>query len=107
MSVTNENEIFSAIEKIAQEIPRDARIILFGSQARGDQRLDSDWDILIISDKEYLSPEEHSNYSYPFWELGWRLNTMIHPSVYTRHDWQTKASPLFRQNVEREGIIIC
>lgn len=104
----SKESILSAIKKVAlADIPQNASVILFGSQARGDERKDSDWDILILIDKEKLSSEDHDRYSYPFWELGWKINAMIHPAVYTRKDWQTKSNPIFRHNVERDGIVIC
>ena len=100
--------MLSAIKEIAiTDIPKNANVILFGSQARGDENADSDWDLLILIDKEHLSVEDHDRYSYPFWELGWKIDAMIHPAVYTRRDWQTKSSPIFRENVEREGIVLC
>lgn len=104
----SKESVFSAIKEVAMTgIPQNASVILFGSQARGDEKADSDWDLLILIDKEHLSSEEHDLYSYPFWELGWKIDAMIHPAVYTRRDWQTKSSPLFRENVEREGIVLC
>ena len=104
----DKGNIISAIKHVAiTDIPQDARVILFGSQARGDERPDSDWDILIITNKEKLSADDHDLYSYPFWELGWKINAMIHPAVYTRKDWLTKSNPIFRNNVEKEGIVIC
>ena len=100
--------VLSAIREVARtDIPQNASVILFGSQARGDEKSDSDWDVLILIDKEKLSPNDHDLYSYPFWELGWKIDAMIHPSVYTRKDWQTNSNPLFRENVEREGIVLC
>lgn len=104
----SKESIFSAIKQVAlTDIPKNASVILFGSQARGDEHKDSDWDILILIDKDNLSPEDHDRYSYPFWELGWKINAMIHPAVYTRKDWLTKSNPIFKNNVEREGIILC
>jgi len=38
-------------------------VILFGSQVRGDAREDSDWDILILLNKEKLDNSDHDNYS--------------------------------------------
>ena len=104
----SKDNILTAIKQVAlAEIPKNASVILFGSQARGDERDDSDWDLLILIDKDKLSPEDHDNYSYPFWELGWKINAMIHPALYTRRDWMAKSNPIFRKNVEREGIVIC
>ena len=104
----SKESVFAAIKEVAiHGIPQNASVILFGSQARGDESPESDWDILVLIDKESLSSEDHNTYSYPFWELGWKIDAMIHPAVYTRHDWQTKSNPIFRENVEREGIVLC
>jgi len=105
--MSKDNVIF-AIRQVANTgIPKGAKVILFGSQARGDAKDDSDWDVLVLIDKDSLSPSDHDLYSYPFWELGWKIDAMIHPAVYTLKDWNTKANPIFKINVERDGIVLC
>ena len=47
-----------------------AKVILFGPQARGDAREDSDWDILILLNKDKVELDDHDYISYPFFELG-------------------------------------
>lgn len=42
-----------------------------------------------------------------FWELGWKINTMIHPTIYTMNDWKTKSSLIFKANIESEGTAVC
>lgn len=48
----------------------------------------------------------HDKYTYPFWEIGWKVDAMIHPVIYTLSDWKNK-KPVFRSNVEKDGIRIC
>ena len=49
-------DVLEHIEDTVRDImPLDARILLFGSRARGDARPDSDWDILIILNKNTLN----------------------------------------------------
>ena len=104
----SKENVITAIRNVATgEIPKGARVLLYGSRARGDARQDSDWDLLVLLDKKQLTPADHDQYSYPFWELGWRIDAMIHPAVYTKYDWENKANPIFKENVEREGIVIC
>lgn len=93
-------------ERLGQVLPLGGRALLFGSQARGDAREDSDWDILILIDKEKVTNDDFDNVAYPLMELGWQLNAVINPLLYTYSDWQKRNFTPFYKNVERDGIEI-
>ena len=78
-------------ETIAKTIPSGAKVILFGSQARGDAKEDSDWDILILLNKDKVELDDHDYISYPFFELGWNIDVQIHPILYTFKDWMERS----------------
>lgn len=105
--MSKENIIQLIQEKVKQIMPEGTRVILFGSQARGDARDDSDWDILILLNKERLDNSDHDNYSYPLFELGWYIDVQIHPMLYTAKDWVKRKFSPFYKNIEQEGIEIC
>ena len=80
------------------------KAILFGSQARGTARDDSDWDILVILDKDQLLPSDYDNVTYPLTELGWDLGKEINPVMYSAKEWQKYKITPFYKNVEKEGV---
>lgn len=95
----------NAIRKcLAKNIPAGGKAILFGSQARDTARDDSDWDILIILDKEELLPSDYDNVTYPLTELGWELSKEINPVMYSAKEWQKYKNSPFYKNVEKDGI---
>ncbi|MGN0050747.1 MAG: nucleotidyltransferase domain-containing protein [Prevotella sp.] len=87
-------------------IPQGGRAILYGSRARGDARPDSDWDILVLLDKERITLEDMDNITYPIRELGWNLNEMINPIMFTEKEWKAKSFTPFYKNVTKEGITL-
>ena len=45
-------QIFKEIQSLKRQLLPNEKVILFGSQARGDEREDSDWDLLVLLNKE-------------------------------------------------------
>jgi len=68
------NNILNQIRKKLREIAPNARAVLFGSRARGDAKPTSDWDILVLLDKERIELSDHNTIAYPLFELGWSLD---------------------------------
>lgn len=101
------NDIYHSIkEKVQQLMPAGARVVLFGSQARGDARPDSDWDILILLNQEHVGNEDFSRVAYPLIQLGWDLDASINPILYTFDEWERRNFTPFHKNVEKEGIVL-
>lgn len=95
----------NAIRKcLAKNMPLGGKAILFGSQAKGTAKNDSDWDILIILDKEELLPSDYDNITYPLVMLGWELGKEINPVMYSVKEWHKYKKTPFFKNVEKEGI---
>ena len=44
--------IFKEIQTLKRQLLPNEKVILFGSQARGDEREDSDWDLLVLLNKK-------------------------------------------------------
>lgn len=105
MTVTDNKSVLQSIKETLQEtIPLGGRVLLFGSRARGEARTDSDWDILILIDKEKIGHDDFDKYAFPLIELGWNIGTEITPLLYTYQDWQKRSFTPFFKNVEQEGI---
>jgi predicted nucleotidyltransferase len=91
---------------IGSVIP-DARIVLYGSRARGDALPDSDYDLLILTGctPSIRLDEAILDTIYPI-EL--ETGAMISFVVQNETDWnhpKYKAMP-FHKNIDREGILI-
>ena len=97
--------IIAALETKAQQVvPKDATVLLFGSQARGDAHSGSDWDILILLNKKRVELNDYDMIAYPFRELGWDLGAVINPILYSFEDWQKQSITPFYKNVIHDCV---
>jgi len=99
-------QIFKEIQALKRQILPNEKVILFGSQARGDAREDSDWDLLVLLNKERKTFEDEDNYGYPFAEMGLKYKTYVSVKLYTKNDWEKRKITPFYKNVEKDGIEI-
>jgi predicted nucleotidyltransferase len=100
-------QILSSIRKLKHKILPNDKLILFGSQARGDARSDSDWDLLVVLDKNGKHDRnDFNNFAFPFEELGWDYGVAINTLLYTKEEWDKGKIFPFYKNVTRDGIII-
>jgi predicted nucleotidyltransferase len=102
----DKTELLARIKNVINKIDPEARLILYGSRARGDAHIDSDWDLLILvnskTDLDYEKVFRHNLY-----DLELKSGEAFSVSVYNKNEWDSNywMTPLY-QNVAREGIRI-
>ena len=103
----SKTEILNQIKRIVKEKEPSAKIYLYGSRSRGTAKDNSDWDLLILLNKDDISNEVEREISYPLYDLEFDTGEVISPMIYSEKEWNSKykVTP-FYQNVMREGILL-
>ena len=87
-------------------LPKGAHLWLYGSRARGDYHSDSDWDLLILLDKDKEDISDFDNYAYPFMYDGALADQAVSPHIYTKNEWGKMSFLPFCKNVEQDKIVL-
>jgi len=98
-------QVLENINRLKRQLLPNDRMILFGSQARGDARPDSDWDLLLLLNKPQTE-ESDKDKIYEFVQMGWQYGTYLSIKPYTANDWEKRKYSPFYENVVNEGIEI-
>ncbi|WP_455967570.1 nucleotidyltransferase domain-containing protein [Bacteroides fluxus] len=65
----NRKELIDRLKYMIKSVSPDSQAILYGSEARGEAKQNSDIDILILVDKDVLSPVEEDVITAPIYDL--------------------------------------
>ena len=99
--------LIGQIQQLGRKIlPADGHLYLYGSRARGDYHDDSDWDLLVLLDKEKEEYSDFDTYSYPFIALGYDYGVSVSAHLYTINQWEAMSFSPFYHNVEHDKIIL-
>jgi uncharacterized protein len=100
------SRLLAAAAAAIREVEPGARVLLFGSRARGDARPDSDWDLAVIVEGTLTWQRKHA-----VWD---RLNEVeledesfpiLTAVVYDQAGWQRRLEhPGLVSNIAREGL---
>lgn len=98
-------DLIRDIKCILKKVAPTASAILFGSRARGDNREDSDVDLLILVDKDDIRYEDETKITNPLYDFEFNNGVIISPIVMTRQAWEeTKYRTTLYDEVARDGI---
>ena len=99
----NKHLILSKIKNRIAKIDPDARIILFGSRARGDSHKNSDWDFLILT-RLKVTRELKNKISDALFEAELETNQVLTGIVQNFNLWRDYSdTPVFK-NISGDGI---
>ena len=94
------------VKKAVSRQAPNAKVVLFGSRARGDAKPGSDWDVLILLDKERITAKDFEEINYPIFDIGFEIGEYISPKLYTYKEWEERKFTPFYKSVEQEGVVL-
>ena len=99
----NRKELTYKVKDSIKSIDPNARVILFGSKARGDSKVSSDWDFLILTSKqadEYIKRQIRDRVLDTELEAEEVISTII----FSQEKWSDyQITPLYK-NILKDGV---
>ncbi len=98
-------EVVKQIKQTIEKTEPTATTILYGSEARGDARADSDIDVLILLEGDKRDFRREEELSGALYDLELNTGVLISPMIILRKQWENRPFKTpFYVNVMNEGI---
>jgi len=96
-------EITKSVKQSVTSVDPNAKIILFGSRARGDITSYSDWDFLILASKN-IDETFKRRIRELIIDTELEAEEVINTLIYSQKSWNNyKLTPLYR-NISKDGL---
>lgn len=105
--MSNSKDILAKIKRIVKDKAPLAKIYLYGSRLRGTERPESDWDILILLNRNKITHEIEEEITDPLYDLEFDTGEVISPMIFSEKEWNTKyrITP-FYHNIMKEHKLL-
>jgi len=100
-------ELLLRVKQVVQSLLPDAKVILYGSRARGDAVSESDWDFLILTDQQ-VSFDLEQQLWHRLYDVEIEIGEVVSAFIKNRDEWETPsalASP-YHQSIDQEGMAV-
>jgi predicted nucleotidyltransferase len=97
------DKVIERVKKAVHEVDENADIILFGSRARGDFHKESDWDFLILTEKQESIELRNLIWDQLFYaelDTGEVFSSIVH----SKKNWKNYSVTNLYHYIRQEGV---
>ncbi len=86
MMKAHTQKIANRIRQAVSTVDPDAEVILYGSRVRGDERPDSDWDIIVLTNYE-VDVQKEREFRDQLYDLELETGAPLSLFVFSKKEW--------------------
>lgn len=100
-----ERHIFQLITRRVKELDSSADVILYGSHANGQAHPDSDWDILVLLNRDDVTLKTEQYFRHHLLDIELEIGEPISVFVKSKSIWESKyrITPIYK-SIKTEGV---
>lgn len=100
-----QSAILEKITSFAAERFPDSELFLFGSRAKKTEKLNSDWDVLLLLEEDTIDLAKEKSIMDEFYELELQTGVSISPLIYSKKIWnKTRPMTALYQEIKKDAI---